>query len=166
MNKVLVPQRIRSNCFLSILLSPVCFQDPGLCLCLEGRSISNAWTKSLDAYNYRKLSLITPPMASTTTKPHQRPRPPLSPLRLDSISELPENQSSPYINLGAETPSSILKTSFTAPSVDEWSKSGLAVNTNVPARRRSWRSNSWSCSRSKGMARFQRERLDTDCGIW
>lgn len=108
-----------------------------------------------------------PMTSSTTTKSHQRSRPPLSPLRLDSISELPETQHSPYMNLGAETPTSIMKPSLTPPcaAVDEWANSGLAVNTNIPARRRSWRSNSWSGSRSKGMARFQKERLDTDCGI-
>ncbi|KAF9781831.1 hypothetical protein BJ322DRAFT_1111742 [Thelephora terrestris] len=107
-------------------------------------------------------------MASATTKSHQRPRPPLSPLRLGSISELPENQLAHYMDLGAETPTSIMKPSLTPPStlvVDEWTSSGLAVNTDVPPRRRSWRSNSWSGSRSKGMTRFQRENLDTDCGI-
>ncbi|KAF9648172.1 hypothetical protein BDM02DRAFT_3115796 [Thelephora ganbajun] len=107
-------------------------------------------------------------MTSVAAKSHQRPRPPLSPLRLDSISELPETQPSTYMNLGAETPTSILKPSLTPPSaitVDEWANYGLAVNTNVPARRRSWRSNSWSGSRSKGMIRFQKEELDTDCGI-
>jgi len=103
-----------------------------------------------------------------TTKSHSRSRPTLSPLRLDSISELPEHQVSHYVNLGADSPTSILKPSLTPPSTatsDEWVNSGLAVNTNVPARRRSWRSNSWSGSRPKGMTRFQRGEPDTDCGI-
>jgi hypothetical protein len=108
-------------------------------------------------------------MTSVTVKPPQRTRPQLSPLRLDSISELPESQATHYMNLGAETPTSILNPSLTPPSavvVDEWADSGLAVNTNIPARRRSWRSNSWSSTRSKGMVRFQKEMLDKDCGVW
>ena len=157
--KVFAPQRIRANCCFSILIVPlqVCSQHQRSCV--HSLYISKARVCQDQHFT----------MASATTESHPRSRPQLSPLRLGSISELPENQHSRRMDLGAETPSSILKPSL-APSsmlVDEWANSGLAVNTNVPARRRSWRSNSWSsCNRSKGMVRFQKEKLDTDCGVW
>lgn len=89
----------------------------------------------------------------------RRPRPPL---KLHSISELPERFT---MNLGTETPTSIVRPSIT-PTVDDWGKVGLVVNSNVPARSRNWRSLSWDGTRQKGISRFQKERFDTDCAIW
>ncbi|KII86708.1 hypothetical protein PLICRDRAFT_265726 [Plicaturopsis crispa FD-325 SS-3] len=54
-------------------------------------------------------------------------------LRLGSISETPECES-PFMNLGAESPSSILSPALSDAPSDDWARSGLAVNTAVPSR--------------------------------
>ncbi|TFK52679.1 hypothetical protein OE88DRAFT_1436698 [Heliocybe sulcata] len=91
-----------------------------------------------------------------------RRRPPLAPLRLGSISE---EEAPGVLNLGAETPSSILEPSSAAVglSPDEWSRAGIAANTNIPARRRSWRSLSWL--QEPHRRKFVRTQVEGDCGI-
>jgi len=95
-------------------------------------------------------------------------RPP--PLRLDSISELPEPFDSPEsarMNLGVESPASVTRPSMTPTSAisDDWGSCGFVVNSTVPARRRSWRSLSWSSGKRQGFCRFQKEDVDKDCAI-
>jgi hypothetical protein len=95
-------------------------------------------------------------------------RPQLSPLRLGSIREAPEHER--YLNLGAESPESILQTALDSDSdnhasADEWGKSGIAVHTDVPMRKRTWRSASFSERRKRGRM-LVREIVDRDCGIW
>jgi len=92
------------------------------------------------------------PMTLFSHRPH--------PLKLDSISELPEYHFE--MNLGAETPRSLVRPSVT-PTKDEWSKVGVAVNSNVPTRTRAWRSLSWSSKHRS--PRFQKEEVDRDCAI-
>lgn len=100
-----------------------------------------------------------PPTISMTLT---RRRPSLAPLRLGSISE---EEAPGMLNLGVESPSSILEPSSAAgqASPDEWLRSGIAVNTNVPMRRRSWRSLSWL--QEKHRRTFFRSETRDDCGI-
>lgn len=84
------------------------------------------------------------------------------PLKLDSICELPEYHFE--MNLGAETPRSLVRPSVT-PTKDEWGRVGLAVNSNVPPRSRNWRSLSWDSGKHRS-PRFQKEKVDRDCAIW
>ena len=82
------------------------------------------------------------------------------PRRLDSIEEEREDY---RVNLGAETPSSIMEHDL-VPDQSLMSRSGIAANTAVPPRTRSWRSIPLlpkTPSRSAG-----RDWLDRDCGIW
>jgi len=87
-----------------------------------------------------------------------RRRPSLTLLRLPSISE------DYVLDLGTESPSSILEPSSAAAvaSPDEWSKAGIIVNTNGPTRRRSWRSLSWLQEKHRTFVGTQ---VDGDCGI-
>jgi len=96
-----------------------------------------------------------------------------TPLRLDSISEMPEyfdSQRSAQLNLGTESPTSILRpsmtpTSATASALGDWGKVGMAVNAHIPARTRAWRSLSWVAGTHQGFRKFQKEKVDRDCGI-
>ena len=88
-------------------------------------------------------------------------RPQLSPLRLVSIREDVD------LNLGDESPESILKPAVDSDgdTHDEWRKSGIAVHTDVPMRKRTWRSASFSERKKRGRV-LARELVDRDCGIW
>jgi len=98
-------------------------------------------------------------------------RPP--PLKLDSISELPEHldlRKSVRMNLGVESPTSVVRPSMTPTSpgshvFDDWGKCGFVVNSNFPTRRRSWRSLSWSAGKHQGIGRFEKDIVDNDCAI-
>jgi hypothetical protein len=98
------------------------------------------------------------------------------PLRLGSIIESPECEERIDINLGAESPASILKpaiedcddTEPKAGSGDAWRRAGIAVHTDVPTRRRSWRSASFSEKRKLYERTLLKDSgyVDRDCGIW
>lgn len=88
------------------------------------------------------------------------PSPRFRPHRLDSIEEERDDY---HVNLGAETPSSIMEHDL-VPNQSLMSRSGIAANTAVPPRTRSWRS---LPLRPKTPTRSaSREWLDRDCGIW
>lgn len=101
----------------------------------------------------------------------------MAPIRLDSIEEIPEYDAVD-LNLGAESPSSILNAELVAsPSAspgseaprkgasdDQWAKAGIAVHTNVPPRLKTWRSNSFSEKQKKKPV--GQKVVDRDCGIW
>ncbi|KAK1224070.1 hypothetical protein PQX77_008400 [Marasmius sp. AFHP31] len=110
-------------------------------------------------------------------------RPPLAPIRLDSISEESSTDCElvPGLNLGAESPRSILNeeasflrsSSFSSEShllstlkdgEDIWRNSGIAVNTAVPMRARNWRSSSFA-EKQRKRPRPVRDAVDRDCGI-
>ncbi|KAF9068622.1 hypothetical protein BDP27DRAFT_1327015 [Rhodocollybia butyracea] len=73
------------------------------------------------------------------------------------------------INLGAESPSSILKppsndtTPRGEPSADVWAKYGIAPTSDLPTRPREWRSNSFT-QKQKDHPPMKKE-IDRDCGI-
>jgi len=106
-------------------------------------------------------------------------RPSPSPLRLGSITESPEHEERVNLNLGAESPGSILKPAIEdhddngsgAESKDvledEWRKAGIAVHTDVPMRSRSWRSASFSEKRRLHWRSLMKDTVsdDRDCGI-
>ncbi|KAL0961163.1 hypothetical protein HGRIS_006135 [Hohenbuehelia grisea] len=77
----------------------------------------------------------------------------------DDANSIPEYDSEVDVNLGAESPASILHADVAADADDQWAKSGIAVHTNVPTRR--WRSNSFNQRKRE----LQRESVDRDCGI-
>ncbi|KAL0064842.1 hypothetical protein AAF712_008239 [Marasmius tenuissimus] len=109
-------------------------------------------------------------------------RPPLAPIRLDSISEESSTDCElvPGLNLGAESPRSILneeasflRSSSFSPETylltlkdgeDMWRKSGIAANTAVPMRARNWRSSSFA-EKQRKRPRPVRNTVDRDCGI-
>jgi hypothetical protein len=128
------------------------------------------------------------PLLSFTPRHPLSRRPSLTPIRLDSISEHPEFERNPSdsdgynvsLNLGAESPKSILHDDMTSSPVsddpqssvtrssrpeDDWTRSGLAVHTNVPMRARNWRSSSFG-EKQRKHPRLARETVDRDCGIW
>lgn len=85
------------------------------------------------------------------------------PLQLDSIEEHPEYDLDD-LNLGAESPGSVLHVLADESAVDDqWAKSGIAVHTSVPTRDRTWRSSSFS---KKSRRTLKKESVDRDCGIW
>jgi len=93
-----------------------------------------------------------------------------SPLRLDSITESPEYEE--RIDLGAESPASILKPAIEDHdekngSGDAWRRAGIAMHTDVPMRRRSWRSASFSEKRKLYGRSLITDPVvvDRDCGI-
>ncbi|ESK87792.1 hypothetical protein Moror_15355 [Moniliophthora roreri MCA 2997] len=72
------------------------------------------------------------------------------------------------LNLGAESPDSVLKDEFNYDQkypADDWTRSGLAVYTNVPERPRTWRSNSFSEKQKRRPAVSVPVTEDMDCGI-
>ncbi|ESK93388.1 hypothetical protein Moror_1799 [Moniliophthora roreri MCA 2997] len=85
--------------------------------------------------------------------------------RLGSSDSFFEQEYSNILNLGIESSDSILEevinTEYTS---DEWIRSGLAVHTNVPARPRTWRSNSFG-EKTQRRPVIIDEVEDTDCGI-
>jgi len=98
-------------------------------------------------------------------------------IKFGSITESPECDERVHINLGAESPASILKLAIDdrdddgaepkKESEDEWGKSGIAVHTDVPMRRRSWRSSSFSEKRKLYGKAVVKDAavVDRDCGI-
>ncbi|EEB89184.1 hypothetical protein MPER_12744 [Moniliophthora perniciosa FA553] len=84
---------------------------------------------------------------------------------LGSSNTFIEQEYSSTLNLGIESSDSILEevtnTEYTS---DEWIRSGLAVHTNVPARPRTWRSNSFG-EKTQQRPLIIDEVEDTDCGI-
>lgn len=88
----------------------------------------------------------------------------LSPLRLGSIDEDPEYDFGFSLNLGSESPASASSPDLvSSPDVlREWAGAGIAV-PRVPARRRSWRSSSFSRDRIKKIVVNE---ADRDCAIW
>jgi hypothetical protein len=106
---------------------------------------------------------------AASSRPRRRPS--LSPLRLGSITEIPELDAPVDLNLGAESPGSILKPALT-PNCDtslvpkdDWARSGIAVHTDVPMRKRTWRSASFSEKRKNMKRREVSSVVDRDCGI-
>jgi len=122
------------------------------------------------------MTLSSPPSSPRSRRPMRRPSP--SPLRLVTITESPEYEERVGLNLGAESPGSILKpavedhedvgTGVESKSglEDEWRKSGIAVHTDVPMRSRSWRSASFSEKRKSQRRPVVKDLFDDmDCGI-
>ncbi|EDR03533.1 uncharacterized protein LACBIDRAFT_331293 [Laccaria bicolor S238N-H82] len=87
----------------------------------------------------------------------------LSPLRLGSIDEDPEYDFGFSLDLGSESPASASTPDLVSSSdvLREWAGAGIAV-PRVPARRRSWRSSSFSRDRIKKVVVNE---ADRDCAI-
>lgn len=117
------------------------------------------------------VSFVPHPPSYTARYPGRRP--PLSPLRLDSITEIPE-YSSIALDLGSESPLSTSNGEITDLDTDvgqssqvagdEWTRAGITAHTDVPMRKRCWRSSSFSEKRKA--KEIRRELVDRDCGIW
>lgn len=87
-------------------------------------------------------------------------RPSFSGKSLDSIEE---ERADYHVNLGAESPRSIMNDDLMPDS--PMSKAGIAANTQVPPRTRLWRSLSFINKTPTGQ-RTSKEWIDRDCGIW
>ncbi len=107
----------------------------------------------------RPANLTITVLASPSFSRYKRPS--FSGKRLDNIEE---ERSEYHVNLGSESPRSIMNEDIIAEETSLMARSGIAANTEIPPRTRLWRSSSFTNKMPKRSS--SKDWVDRDCGIW
>ncbi|KAF8914612.1 hypothetical protein CPB85DRAFT_1297437 [Mucidula mucida] len=106
----------------------------------------------------RPATLTITVLASPSFSRYKRPS--FSGKRLDNIEE---ERSEYHVNLGSESPRSIMNEDIIAEETSLMARSGIAANTEIPPRTRLWRSSSFTNKMPKRSS--SKDWVDRDCGI-